>query len=86
MQQKHGYLQRWKSNKIQKILDNILKIIFQTPPTTPSELIQIETGILDIETMIEEKQIMYYHRIHNNPTGITSMTASETKKPMEHNY
>ena len=72
--------------QIQKILDNILKRILQTPPTTPSEIIQLETGIWDIETMIEEKQIMHYHRIHNNPAGITSTTASETKKPMEHNY
>ena len=63
---------------IKKILDNILKIILKTPTSTPSEIIlQVETGIWDIETMIEEKQIMYYHRIRNNPTGIT---ASETKK------
>ena len=71
---------------IQKILDNTLKIILQTPTSTPSEIIQIETGIWDIETMIEEKQIMYYHRIHNNPTGITKTTASEPKKNMEHNH
>ena len=31
--------------------------------------------------MIEEKQIMYYHRINNNPTGITKTTASEPKQP-----
>ena len=49
--------------QIKKILDNILKRIFQTPPTTPSEIIQLEKGVWDIETMIEEKQIMYYHRI-----------------------
>ena len=67
--------------QIQKILDNILKRILQTPLTTPSEIIQLETGIWDIETMIEEKQIMYYHRIHNNPAGITSTTASVTKNP-----
>ena len=66
---------------IQKILNNTLKRILQTPPSTPSEIIQIETGIWDIETMMEEKQIMYYHRIHNNPTGITKTTATETKYP-----
>ena len=66
---------------IQKILDNTLKRILQTPTSTPSEIIQIETGIWDIEAMIEEKQIMYYPRIHNNPTAITKTTASEPKTP-----
>ena len=30
--------------------------------------------------MMKEKQIMYYHIIHNNPTGITKTTATETNK------
>ena len=68
-----------------KILNNTLKRILQTPPSTPSEIIQIETGIWDIETMIEEKQIMYYDKIHNNRTGITKSTATK-QKPMEHNH
>ena len=37
---------------IQQILNNTLKRILQTPPSTPSEIIQIETGICDIETMM----------------------------------
>ena len=54
---------------IYKILDK-LKRILQAPPSILNEIIHIETEVWDIEKMIEEKQIMYYHRIHNNPTGL----------------
>ena len=66
---------------IDSILDNIFQRILQTPPSTSNEIIQIETGLWDIETMIEEKQIMTYREIHNNPTGITKTTGSETNNP-----
>ena len=36
--------------------------------------------------MMEEKQIMYHHKIHNNPKGITKATAPEAKKNHEHNH
>ena len=44
-------------------MDGVLKRILKTPPTTPSEIITAETGIMDIDTTWKKKQIIYYHRI-----------------------
>ena len=66
---------------IQTIFDNIIKRILKTPTTTPSEIIQIETGFLGIESMIHEKQLMYYHRIHNNNNCQTTDLATNPKTP-----
>ena len=66
-------------NNIQIIFDNIIKRILKTPTTTPSEIIQIETGFLSIESMVHEKQLMYYHRIHNNNKCQTTDLATNPK-------
>ena len=50
-------------NQLQRIMDGGLKRILKTPPTTPSEIITAETGIMDIDTTWKRKQIIYYHRI-----------------------
>ena len=70
---------------IQTIFDNIIKRILKTPTSTPSEIIQLETGFLSIESMIHEKQLMYYHRIHNtNKCQTTDMAINQPKNTMEH--
>ena len=51
---------------LQKIVDNVIKRILNAPITTPSESIRLETGIESIETAIDRKQIMYYHKVRNN--------------------
>ncbi len=66
----------WTPTKIeikqtQKILDNVLKRILLCPTTTPSECIQAETGIRNVETMMNEKQIMYLHHIINGEDNNT---------------
>ena len=48
--------------EMQKILDNSIKRILETPITTPSECLQIETGIDTIEAIVDKKQILYYHK------------------------
>ena len=50
-------------NQLQRIMDGVLKRILKTPPTTPSEIITAETGIMDIYTTWKKTQIIYYHRI-----------------------
>ena len=49
--------------KIQQILDNTIKRILETPRTTPNDAIILETGIWNIESLLEQKQLSYYHRI-----------------------
>ena len=66
---------------IQTIFDNIIKRILKTPTSTPSEIIQLETGFLSIESMIHEKQLMYYHRIHNINKCQTTDMATNPKTP-----
>ena len=48
---------------INQILDNILKRILLTPVTTPRETLYMETGLLDIETLIKMKRINMESRI-----------------------
>ena len=36
-------------------MDGALKRILKTPPTTPSEIITAETGIMDIDTTWKKK-------------------------------
>ena len=66
---------------IQTIFDNIIKRILKTPTSTPSEIIQLETGFLSIDSMIHEKQLMYYHRIHNINKCQTTDMATNPKTP-----
>ena len=66
---------------IQTIFDNIIKRILKTPTSTPSENIQLETGFISIESMIHEKQLMYYHRIHNINKCQTTDMATNPKTP-----
>ena len=63
-------------NQLQRIMDGVLKRILKTPPTTPSEIITAETGIMDIDTTWKKKQIIYYHRI------MTSTRSSNTLKQL----
>ena len=37
-----------ETEQLQKILDNVVRRILLTPPTTPREILQLETGIWDI--------------------------------------
>jgi hypothetical protein len=67
----------------QRILNNTLKRILRIPTTTPSEIITAETGVWDIETQMDKKQIMYYHKIRNNvnPDITTGNIANDPHNP-----
>ncbi len=61
-----------QTKELNQILDNIIKRILQTPTTTPRETLYMETGMLDIEHLAKQKQIMMKQRLHQ--------TASEMVK------
>ena len=70
-----------ETEQLQKILDNVIRRILLTPPTTPREILQLETGIWDIESMIHEKQLMYYHKITKAKNGLIKNTAMDISTP-----
>ena len=83
MQQKRGQSHTKINRTATKyILDSIIRRILLTPPTTPREVLQLETGIWDIESMIYEKQLMYYHRITKAQDGLIQNTAMDNKRPL----
>ena len=53
-----------ESQKIQTIMNNIIKRILQVPQSTPNDAITIETGILNIQTITEIKQLNSRMRIN----------------------
>ena len=53
-----------ESQKIQTIMNNIIKRILQVPQSTPNDAITIETGILNIQTITEIKQLNSHMRIN----------------------
>ena len=53
-----------ESQKIQTIMNNIIKRILQVPQSTPNDAITIETGILNIQTTTEIKQLNSHMRIN----------------------
>ena len=58
----------WEPNKqemkkLNQILDKILRRILMTPDSTPREALYIETGLLDIETIMDIKRINMMSRL-----------------------
>ena len=53
-----------ESQKIQTIMNNIIKRILQVPQSAPNDAITIETGILNIQTITEIKQLNSHMRIN----------------------
>ena len=82
-----------EQEKINRIMDNIIKRILVVPQSTPREALYIETGLLDPEAIRLKNRVLMEHRltngnsqrmkklITNNTT--TSKWAEETKKAKE---
>ena len=51
MQEKPGKQQKKEDDQINKIQEKIIKRILMLPPTTPTETLYIETGLLDITSI-----------------------------------
>ena len=54
-------------NQINKIYDDIIKRVLKTPVTTPRETIYIESGLVDIETLIYRQRANMYKKITQEP-------------------
>ena len=52
-----------ENTELNKLLDNIIKRILLTPPTTPREALYIETGLLDPETISKKQRINMDHKL-----------------------
>ena len=66
----------WNLNKsetkaMNSLLDNILKRVLMVPQTTPREVLYIETGLLDPETISLKQKIMMNQRIRTSKTILT---------------
>ncbi len=61
----------WDLNKGQReglngIIDKIIKRILKVPPRTPREALIMETGLLDLETIIKKNRINMELRIQRD--------------------
>ena len=76
----------WKPNKketekINQLMDNIIKRILMVPQTTPREALYIETGLLDPEAERMKNRILMEHRLTNNNSQRLQRAANnEVKK------
>ena len=67
--------------KLNQILDRIIKRILMTPEATPREALYIETGLLDVETMIDIKRLNMMARLNDNRSELmtTVLTNPDSK-------
>ena len=65
MVQKAEQQRKKESQKIETIMSNIIERILQVPQSTPNDAITIETGILNIQTITEIKQLNNHMRLNN---------------------
>ena len=82
-----------EQEKINRIMDNIIKRILMVPQSTPREALYIETGLLDPEAIRLKNRVLMEHRITNGNSQrmkelitnntTTSKWAEETKKAKE---
>ena len=61
---------RGEMKKLNQILDKILKRILMTPEATPREALYIETGLLDIETIMDLKRMNMMARLNRNKSDL----------------
>ena len=62
--------QKGEMKKLNQILDKIIKRILMTPEATPREALYIETGLLDIETIIDIKRLNMMARLNREKSDL----------------
>ena len=65
-----------ETKKLNQILDKIIKRILMTPEATPREALYIETGLLDVETIIDIKRLNMMARLNNNKSEMMATVMS----------
>ena len=66
-----------ETEQMNKILDNIIRRILNTPRSTPRETIYLECGLLDIETTINKNKLLMYNRIYRTGNTLTKEIISD---------
>ena len=67
----------WKINKkeertLNQIQENIIKRILMTPQSTPAEVLYMETGLLDITTIILKNRLNLERRLRKTPNYLAT--------------
>ena len=67
----------WNLNKkeekdLDRIQENIIKRVLMTPTSTPAEALYIESGLLDISTIIKKNRINMEKRLQKKPAYLTT--------------
>ena len=70
-------LKQKEIKELDKIWENILKRILKTPITTPKESLYIETGQIDIKTIIERNRMRMAARIQNTDNKLLKAIQTE---------
>ena len=65
----------WEPNKtemkkLNQILDKVIKRILMTPEATPRETLYIETGLLDVETIMDIKRLNMMARLNREKSEL----------------
>ena len=61
-----------EQRKINQIQENIIRRILMVPQSTPIEALYMETGLLDITTIITKNRFNMEKRLHKHPENITT--------------
>lgn len=66
-----------EEGEMNRIFDSILKRTLMVPPSTPREVLYIETGFLDISTTICIRRVMTQDRLKRNPSDLVDLVLTE---------
>ena len=74
------YTTKTEMDKLNKLMDNIIKRILMVPQSTPREALYMETGLLDPETIAMKNRIMLHHRLATGPPRRSAKLAQTQEK------
>ncbi len=69
-----------QTEEIDRILDNILKRVLDTPTSTPREPLYMESGMLDLDTHAKKRQLMMKHRLAKSSNNLINETVESVQK------
>ena len=61
-----------EEKRINQIQENIIRRILMVPQSTPTESLYIETGLLDITTIVTKNRLNMEKKLHKHPEKLTS--------------
>ena len=61
-----------EEKRINQIQENIIRRILMVPQSTPTESLYIETGLLNITTIVTKNRLNMEKKLHKHPEKLTS--------------